>query len=159
MHCSSRLIKVSVPVSFLDSDEIAKPSVICPDLKGVHSKLTMKPLREYAADSRNRFEQCEESVSPRNRSSIPLSSPRFAAPSGDGLELRRPRALLAPDIGQMLIKMPHTHCRAVVGLEPKGFARWASRRPVTCSKRRAISAFQIILISDPTAYDAPPPES
>jgi len=60
---SSRLTKVSVtPVSFLDSHEFAKPSVICPDLKRVDSKLTMKPLRYYAADSRNRFEQREESV-------------------------------------------------------------------------------------------------
>ena len=60
---SSRLTKVSVtPVSFLDSHEIAKPSVICPDLKRVDSKLTMKPLRQYAADSWNRFEQREESI-------------------------------------------------------------------------------------------------
>ena len=60
---SSRLTKISVtPVSFLDSHEFAKPSVICPDLKRVDSKLTMKPLRQYAADSQNRFEQREESV-------------------------------------------------------------------------------------------------
>ena len=59
----SRLTKVSVtPVSFLDSHEFAKPSGICPDLKRVDSKLTMKPLRQYAADSWNRFEQREESV-------------------------------------------------------------------------------------------------
>jgi hypothetical protein len=61
-------------------------------------------------------------------------------------------ALLAPDIGQMLIKMPNTHCRTVVRLEPEGFARWASSRPVTCSKRRTISAFSIILISDQPAF-------
>ena len=80
----------------------------------------------------------------------PLSSPKFAAPSAFGLQLRRPRALLAADVGQMLIKMANTHCRAVVHLESEGFARWASSRPVTCSKRRAISAFSIILISDST---------
>jgi hypothetical protein len=50
------------PTSFLDSHGIAKPSVICPDLERVDSKLTMKPLRQYAADSRNRVEQREESI-------------------------------------------------------------------------------------------------
>jgi hypothetical protein len=60
---SSRLTKVSVtPTSLLDSHEIAKPSVICPALKRVDFRLTMKPLRQYAADSRNRFEQREESI-------------------------------------------------------------------------------------------------
>lgn len=41
---------------------IAMPSVICPGLERVDSKLTMKPLRQYAADSRNRFEQREEAI-------------------------------------------------------------------------------------------------
>jgi hypothetical protein len=138
------------PMSFLDSHGIAKPSVICPDLERVDSKLTMKPLRQYAADSRNRFEQREESIFTTQLIQHPPVVTKVRSASAFGLRLRRPRALLAPDIGQMLIKMPNTHCRAVVRLEPEGFARWASSRPVTCSRRRAISAFSIILISDST---------
>jgi hypothetical protein len=42
-----------------DSHEIAKPSVICRDLKRVDSRLIMRPLRQYAADYWNRFEQCD----------------------------------------------------------------------------------------------------
>ena len=110
----------------------------------------MKPLRQYAADSWNRFEQREESVFTTQLIERPPVVTKVRSAVGIWLQLRRPRALLAADVGQMLIKMANTHCRAVVHLESEGFARWASSRPVTCSRRWAISAFSIILISDST---------